>query len=402
MPESLRFLIVDEDPDSRVDARKAVQRAQLVVADEVGYGTPAVSAALEVHPDIVLVAVEQPAARALETIVSVSNALPETPFVVYSSARDHESVRRSMVVGARDYILKPVQTARLLEAVETVLDQEERHRLRQSGEMLDSAGRGSVITITGAKGGIGKSVIAVNLALGLHRETGRSVAIVDADTHFGDVATMLDLGPGETLADLLVLLDKLDREKVRECLTAHSSGISVLAGPEYEALSDRDPERIVQAIDLLAKAYDYVVIDTGELSAGVVRACLESSTLVLLVTSGEVSSIRDTASALRRITEWNVDDDRVRVLFNRSSRVDGFRIEDLQEAIKHDVFWQVPFDRRMPMSVQLGQPVMLEGKSDAARNLAVLARRIAGTRTSDAEPHHARSFWKRLSLARRA
>ena len=85
MADDLQVLVIDEDPDSRVAARKALQRAELGVAGETGFGTQAVSLALEVRPDVALIAVEEPAARALETAESLADALPDTPIVIYSS-----------------------------------------------------------------------------------------------------------------------------------------------------------------------------------------------------------------------------------------------------------------------------------------------------------------------------
>src|SRR5947208_3760808 len=233
MADALKVLITDEDPDSRVETRKAVQRAQLDIAAEVGLGNAAVSVALEARPDIILLAVEQPVRRPLETAEALANALPETPFIIYSSMNDPEAVRRSMVFGAREYIVKPVQAGRLVEAVNTVLVQEERRHMRRAGQLTGLDGRGSIITVAGAKGGIGKSVISVNLALALRHETGRSVVVLDGDTRFGAVATMLDLVPYRTLGDALNVLDTLDRLTLSQFVTAHSSGLDILAAPVH-------------------------------------------------------------------------------------------------------------------------------------------------------------------------
>src|SRR5215207_1644388 len=126
MAEALRVLIVDEDLDSRVATKRAVQRAHLDLAGEVGYGTGAVSYALDARPDCILLAVEEPTARALETADALANALQDTPFIVYSSIFDPEAVRRAMVRGARDYMVKPVQASRLTEAINAVLEELER------------------------------------------------------------------------------------------------------------------------------------------------------------------------------------------------------------------------------------------------------------------------------------
>jgi pilus assembly protein CpaE len=399
MADTLKVLITDEDPDSRVDARKALQRAQLDVAGEVGYGTAAVSVALDTRPDLILLAVEEPVRRPLETAEALANALPETPFIFYSSMNDPEAVRRSMVFGARDYIIKPVQSTRLLESINTVLLQEERRHMRRAGQLTGGEGRGSVIAVTGAKGGIGKTVISVNLALALQQETGRSVVILDADTEFGDVATMLDLASWGNENDPLPILDRLDRDSIREFVSAHSSGVHVLAlPPSDDGTAGWTSESLRRVIELLAQTYDFVIVDTSGAFDGAVRACMEASTLTLIVTTGEVSSIRDTVIAMRRVGNWQIGADRVKLLLNRGARVNGFKVGDLQEAVGHEVFWEVPHDAHMPLAVQYGRPVVLEGKSAAARNLTGLARRLAGTKRSLVEQSEPRaSGWNILT-----
>jgi pilus assembly protein CpaE len=404
MADILKVLIADEDPDSRVNTRKAIQRAQLGLGGEVGYGTEAVSVALDARPDIILVAVEEPSARPLETVEALANALPDTPIIIYSSINDAEAVRRSMVFGARDYIVKPVRSTRLSEAVNTVLVQEEIRQMRRAGQLLTGHGRGTVITVTGAKGGIGKTVIAVNLALALHRETGKRVVILDADTQFGDVATMLDMSPGRTVADLLRQRDGASRESVRDILTTHGSGLEVLAAPsDDDGWTAYDGDDLRRIVDLLAQTHDFIVIDTAGSFDAYVRAAVEASTLTLVITTGEVSSVRDTAAAIRRLESWGVDGSRAKVLLNRGARVGGFQVDELREALKRDVFWELPYDRRFPLSVQLGQPVLLmDGGSAAARNLTSLARLIAGTRRSLVQQPDTNSFLRRLRKKREA
>ena len=404
MADTLKVLIADEDPDSRVNARKAVQRAHLGVAGEVGYGTEAVSVALDARPDIILVAVEEPSGRPLETAEALANALPDTPIIIYSSINEAEAVRRSMVFGARDYIIKPIQSARLLEAVNTVLVQEEVRQMRRAGQLSIGHGRGTVITVAGAKGGIGKTVIAVNLALALHRETGKRVAILDADTQFGDVATMLDLSPTQTVAGLLQQREGASRESVREFLTTHASGLEVLAAPsDDEGWTAYDGDDLRRIVDLLAQTHDFVVIDTAGSFDGYVRAAVDASTLTLVVTTGEVSSVRDTAGAIRRLESWGVDGSRAKVLLNRGARVGGFHIDELREALNRGIFWELPYDRRLPVSVQLGEPVVLsDGRSTAARNLTSLARLIAGTRRSLVRQPGSKSFLQNLRKKKEA
>src|SRR5690242_8609001 len=117
MAEAIRVLIADEDPDGRVATRRALQRAGLAVAGEAGFGTQAVSLGLETKPDAILLALEEPTARPLETAEALANALPDTPIILYSATADAESVRRAMVFGARDYLVQPLQAAAVRESI---------------------------------------------------------------------------------------------------------------------------------------------------------------------------------------------------------------------------------------------------------------------------------------------
>ncbi len=132
MAIKVRVLLVEEDPDARLEMRRALQRAQLTSAGEVGYGRSAVAYAAETRPDVVLLGISEPVEQALETAAHLTQALPETPLVACSAATDPTLIRRAMLAGAQDYLFRPVHPAQLMEAVNTVLLREERRRLAQT------------------------------------------------------------------------------------------------------------------------------------------------------------------------------------------------------------------------------------------------------------------------------
>ncbi len=381
MATKIRVLLADEDPDSRVELRRALQRAQLTSAGEVGFGMSAISYAVETRPDIILLSLEEPAARPLQTAERLTQALPETPLIVVSSVADPGMIRRAMLAGARDYLFKPLQAAQLLESVTTVLEQLEQRRRTQAGQ-VKATGRGTVVLVTGAKGGIGKTVVAVNLALGLRLKAGQSVVLVDADSTFGDVATMLDMRPDRTIVELFPVADRLDRNTIHQYLTPHPTGLQVLAGPADGAgWEQANVENLKKLIDLLAQLFDFVVVDTAGSFDRTVRSLAEVATLILVVTSGEVSSIRDTAGGLARLQMWGIDPARVKVILNRTVSGDGVKPADIKQGLGHDIFWELPYDRAVAQSVQLGEPLVLNSAGSAtARRMRELALRVAGLR----------------------
>ncbi len=387
MPQ-IRAMIVDGDLDSRGTAKRAVGRAGMDLAGESGYGTEAVSLAIDSQPDVIFVCVEEPVARALDTVEGLANSLPTTPVIVYSTQNNADAVRRAMVVGAREYIVKPIESSRAREAAKAALDYEARRDLQRAG-LTGVRGRGTVVTVAAAKGGVGKSVLTVNLAAALSAEPGRSIVVLDADTHFGDVATMFDLSPSVTVADLTQNCGSLDRGNVRRFVTTHEpSGVDVLAASEDDEQAwDRcSLEDLKRMIDLFAQVYDFVLIDTSGGFGSFVRVCVESSTLTLVVTSDDVSSVRDTAAAVRRLERWGVQPERVRFVLNEEGSRKGVDARDLAEAIGRPISWIVPFDPAVQESVQAGEPLVLRSRrSGGARVIRSLATLIGGAQGAQSQ-----------------
>ncbi len=238
-------LVVDQDPKARYEVRQLARQAQVSVAGEAAFGTEAVSLASEVKPDVIICGMSSPPERSLQTIEALLDVLPETPIVAYGWRDDGETVRLAMLAGARDYFVMPVGAERVLESVRSVLESEERKRLRLTGQAKAMGPKGLIITVFGAKGGVGKSTIAANLGVALSSALAQSVVLVDGDNNFGDAAAMLDLKPDRSIVDLLKDVDAVEQGNVAEYLTQHESGLRVLAAPR-EPLIWRSvtPERL--------------------------------------------------------------------------------------------------------------------------------------------------------------
>jgi len=168
-----------------------------------------ITLASDTRPDVMIVALNTPMERALQTIESLLGLFPDTPVIAYSQSRDIDAVRAAMLAGVRDFLPLPLKPETLRDSIVRSMAAEETRRLRHQGHVSAPTSLGTVITVFGAKGGIGKSTVATNLAVSLAQH-GASTVIVDLDTGFGDVTAMLDVRAERTLSDLA-----RDAERIR-------------------------------------------------------------------------------------------------------------------------------------------------------------------------------------------
>ena len=228
MLNSLKTLIVDESEESILDASEALASAGLEVHAVNSFAMEALVSASEVRPHIIMVALDEPLERPL-SIMEELHLRHRTPIIGYTSEGTTELARRAIRAGARDLLLRPLTVASVEEAISTALSREE---LRTVGGALTADGhhtRGTVITIAGAKGGIGKSTLAVNLAIALRQVTGEHVALVDGDAQFGDIGSMLGLRVEHSIADLGRRGVEHIPAEIDHYLQSHRSGVDVLA-----------------------------------------------------------------------------------------------------------------------------------------------------------------------------
>lgn len=383
MARNPKVIIVDGNLEARSELHKMLALAHVAVLGEAGYGVDAQTLVEDAQPDVALVGVEEPVARGLQTVEALSASYPNLPIIVYSSLADGASVRRAMLAGARDYLTQPLDADTVISSIRMVLDQEEHRQRRMTGEVTQVAtAGGTVITVFGAKGGIGKTTIATNLATALVRETGQTVALVDMDTRFGDVAIMMDVPVDRNIADLTRRLDHVDRSNIKEYLVQHSSGVAILPAPSHPGdWNVVSPDHIEQIVRLLAQTHDFVILDTPGTFNEMVAAALEMATVVLLVTSMDVASIKDTVLALNMLRSWSFPREKVKLAINHANVANSVKEKDVVRTLEYEVFWQIPYDEAVTKSTQLGQPIVLtKPNSRVGSNLIDLARVIAGVR----------------------
>lgn len=263
--------------------------------------------------------------------------------------------------------------------------------------------RGRVVTVFGGKGGAGKSTVATNLGIALSR-AGARTCLVDLDLTFGDVAVLLGLLPGRTLADAVTMADTMDAAGAASLVTPHSSGLhAVLAPAEPRTAEHVSADLVARLFPLLAELYDVVLVDTPPAFTEHVLAALDASDELLLITTPEVPSIKNLKLTLQTLDLLGQPPEQRRVVLNRADAHIEISAVDVATMIGMAVHTEVPADRAVPISINRGVPLVLEQPRHPVSR--AVSRLAAAVRPPDAAtgsaPEQARHRSVRRGLLRR-
>lgn len=372
----LKVLLVTSDPEILEALRRAFRANGFMVVGEAWPGIDAVRRAAALRPDVVVLHIEEPIIPALRTAQALSNAC-DAGLAVISSADDLDTVRRVMNAGAHDFATLPLSDDDLRDSARRAASTAGRRTTSGSSEKKTS-NAGRVVTVAGARGGVGKSTIAANLAIEIARTTRAAVVIADLDLLFGSVAMMLD-----TLPEIGLQEWKRDRARnasaaVSPYLTETKGGVRLLAAPtDPDASLEVTASDVSDLISDLSSTYDYVVVDTAPGYSEMTAAALERATLPLLVTTPELSSLRAARYVVNQLRERGTTLERLAVVLNYARAYVGSR--ELAETPGVAVRWEIRHDLQVLRAASAGVPVSRE-KAGATlpRVLREIAAEVAG------------------------
>lgn len=383
-----QIIVIDPDRESSGELEKTLTQLGFSVVATAGYGVEAFTLAHQLSPDLVLMRVEEPLVRPIQTLSRLNDWMPDLPIIVFSTEANIRLMRQSMVSGASDYLQEPLDHEELESSIHRVLERRDREAMRRRGELEDPVPQGTIITIFGAKGGIGKTTIASNLAVALVTEAHQSVALVDMDTRFGDVAITMDIAVERSIADLARNLENVTRATLHEYLVLHESGVHILPAPTRPSdWRNLGAQHIRDVVDVLAQTHDFVILDTPGTFNEIVAAAIEVGTMILLVTTLDMASIKDTVLALEMLHErFGNDDQRIKVVLNRAGMDTGVRESDVARTLDSPMWWRIPQDNEVVKAAQLGRPIVMNRpNSKASLALREIARALAGVRDRKAD-----------------
>lgn len=329
------------------------------------------------QPQVLILGPGVPADDAIRLATILNVQLPDLSVIMVSEP-DPAFLLQAMRAGIRDVLSPTAEPAQIRILLERAC-QSFASRNRNNEPNQADTNKGLVIGVFSPKGGVGKTTIATNIAIGLGKIAPMSVVIVDLDLQFGDVASGLYLDPEHTVTDAVSNSASQDTLVLKAFLTVHPGSIYALCAPKNPVEADDiTPEQITRLLEQLANEFQYVVVDTAPGLPEIGLAAMERCTDVVWVSAMDIPSVRGLRSGLDILRQLNILPESRHVVLNMTDAKLGLTVQDVESTIGAPVDISIPRSRAVAFSTNLGIPVLQEARKDpAVKGLKQLVERLS-------------------------
>jgi pilus assembly protein CpaE len=392
LADKIRVVIVDDIPETREHLTRLLGfEADVEVVGAAASGPEAVELAATLQPDVVLLDINMPGMDGITAAELLATRAPAASIIMMSVQGEPDYLRRAMLAGAREFLVKPFSSDELAASLRQVHSREKQKQGRVPSFAGDRGGdaptakraAGRVVTFYAPKGGVGRTTLAVNLAVAAATELGQSVVLVDGSLQFGDVGVLLNMSPkNKSITDLAQeLVGDEDVEALDGVLVNHTSGIKVLLAPPSPEMSELvTVEHIQRIISALRAHYDLVVIDSWAWLHDSTLTFLDVADTVLLVLTLEITNIKNTRQFVELSDQLGYAKSKVQLVLNRSDAAYGIRVQDVESSIGRKINHTIVSDgRTVVYALNRGVPfVVAAQQSRVSQDIVQLAKAVAG------------------------
>lgn len=397
--EKIRILIVDDIADTRENLAKLIGfEPDMEVAGTAGGGQEAVTLAKKERPHVILMDINMPDMDGITATEIISNTVPESPIIMMSVQGEQDYLRRSMLAGAREFLVKPFSADELINAIRHVHELEKVRRQRYAPQQQAQAAAvaagiaagiaaskpetGKIIAFFSPKGGVGRTTIATNLAVALHQATEKPVVLVDGSLPFGDIAVILNMSPkAKTIADLIGSFENADADVLESVLVQHSTGIKVLlAPPTPESTELITGAHMKHVLETLRERYAYIVLDTWPSFQEQVITMLDVADVILTLMTLEITSLKNVRVFMEIAEKLGYGDNKVQLVANRNDSSGGIKASDVEASLGRKIPHTIVSDgRTLVLAVNRGVPFVISHRdSQVSKDIFALASKLSG------------------------
>jgi pilus assembly protein CpaE len=413
MADQIRVLIVDDIPETRDHLTKLLGfESDIEVVGAAASGAQAISLAAASSPDVILMDINMPDMDGITATERLSAEVPDAAVVMMSVQGEADYLRRSMLAGAREFLVKPFSSDELTASIRQVYAREAEKASRRAATPVMATGGnngteggadkdGQIVAVFSPKGGVGRTTVAVNMAIAAATELGKSVVLMDGSFQFGDVGVLLNLNPkNKSIADLVPELEAGEPESLDTFVINHSAGIRVLLAPPSPEMAELiTPTAVKRVLEALRRQHDLVIVDCTSWFNETTLSILDSADVVLTMLSLEITSIKNMRLFLEVADQLGYEQGKVKLVLNRADSSLGIRVTDVENSIGRKVDHTIVSDgRSVVYALNRGVPFFLSNReAQVSQDILRLAAAVTGERGA-AEADEARKTAQKKSL----
>ena len=321
--------------------------------------------------DLIVVPLQDVSAVELAALEREARKSQQTFLIGTAAKSDPELIVRAMRSGVHEFLVFPPDPTDFAGAVDRLMR-------RTAGERKV----GTSVAVYSAKGGLGTTSVAVNLAFALAagRPDGR-IALADMVTSGGDVRVMLNLHPAYDIGDVVKKADRLDAGLLDSLLTACKGGVWVLpTSDDPETIEVLDGPTATIVIDHLRSQFGCTVVDCDHHMGEHTLAALDTADRVLLVTQLNVAALRSTQRTLALCERLGYSKEKVEVVVNRHDQADVVSLADAAQVLRKPIFFKLPNDyQSSSAALTKGVPIQQQAPATPlAQAYQLLAAKLDG------------------------
>ena len=396
MSDQIKVLIVDDILETRDHLSKLLSfEADIDVVGVAASGAEAIERAVALAPDVVLMDINMPDMDGIAATELLAIKCPSAAVVMMSVQGEADYLRRSMLAGAREFLVKPFSSDELNASIRQVWTRERDKMARMGIAAAANAAAaqkvaagpsrdgGVVVAVFSPKGGVGRTTVAVNLAVAAASIGSKRVALMDGSLQFGDVGVLLNLNPkSKSIADLVPELDAGEIESIDTFIIDHSSGVRVLlAPPSPEAAEHVTAGHAKRVLERLRAEHDVTIVDCPATFNDTTLAILDEADIILTILSLEITSIKNMRLFMEVTDQLGYGSDKIRIVLNRADAALGIRVSDVENSIGRKVQHTIVSDgRSVVYALNRGVPFFLSNReAQVSQDILRLASDIVGT-----------------------
>jgi pilus assembly protein CpaE len=331
---------------------------------ETNNGNEVIDTVIKFSPDIIIMDYNMASVKPLEICAKINQVLPYVGIILIGSVQNFDIVRSAMQSGANDFLEPPITSLKLYNSIIAInkIKQQQKRQLIKTPLVISNK-KSKIITVFSSKGGVGKTVLSTNIAIGVNQKTREEILLMDLDLQFGDVADMLDIIPKTSITDLVNnLMDINEAKEIYKYVIPHNSGIKILPAPHDAEQADQiNKDDLKDILKMFTQMFDYIVIDLPPLLNGITLASIENCDYLCLLTTMEIPTLKNVKESLDILKRIEFPEEKIYLVINRFLKNSDISISDVRKFLGlKKIFYVDENPDKVANSINSGEPIVLK------------------------------------------